>query len=101
MAKVSAIKKNEKRKQLIKQKAPKRASLKKEANDINADPAKRFSAMVKLSEMSRNSSSVRYRNRCALSGRPRAFHGYFGLCRVMLRDMIAWGKIPGAKKSSW
>jgi len=101
MAKVSAIDKNKKRKEKIQRMAPKRAKLKKIMNDTNLTPDVRIDAMIKLSEMPRNSSKVRYRNRCALTGRPRAYHGYFGISRVMLRELVSWGKIPGLKKSSW
>ena len=57
--------------------------------------------MIKLSELPRNSSSVRYKNRCALTGRPRSYYRKFGISRIMLREMASWGLIPGVKKSSW
>jgi small subunit ribosomal protein S14 len=57
--------------------------------------------MIKLSELPRNSSKVRYRNRCEITGRPRAYHGYFGISRIMLRKLASQGRIPGLKKSSW
>ena len=101
MAKVSAIDKNKKRKEKIDRLASKREKLKQTMNDINLAPEVRVDAMIKLSEMPRNSAKVRYRNRCALTGRPRAYHGYFGISRVMLRELVSWGKIPGLKKSSW
>lgn len=101
MAKVSAIKKNEKRKELAKKYSGARARLKATANDTSLDPEVRVQAMIKLSELPRNSSEVRYRNRCAVTGRPRAYHGYFGLCRVQLRELASFGRLPGVKKSSW
>lgn len=101
MAKVSAINKNKKRKESIDRLASKRNKLKQVMNDVNLTPEVRVEAMIKLSEMPRNSAKVRYRNRCALTGRPRAYHGYFGISRVMLRELVSWGKIPGLKKSSW
>ena len=101
MAKVSAIDKNKKRKAKIDRFASKRAKLKQTMNDVNLAPEVTVEAMIKLSEMPRNSAKVRYRNRCALTGRPRAYHGYFGISRVMLRELVSWGKIPGLKKSSW
>ena len=101
MAKVSAIDKNKKRKEKIDRLASKREKLNQTMNDINLAPEVRVDAMIKLSEMPRNSAKVRYRNRCALTGRPRAYHGYFGISRVMLRELVSWGKIPGLKKSSW
>ncbi|MDR2778596.1 MAG: 30S ribosomal protein S14 [Rickettsiales bacterium] len=101
MAKVSAIDKNKKRKEKINRFASKRAELKGIANDISLSTDARVAAMIKLSEMPRNSSKVRYRNRCMLTGRPRAYHSYFGISRIMLRELAAWGRIPGLKKSSW
>ena len=101
MAKVSAIDKNKKRKAKIDRFASKRAKLKQTMNDVNLAPELRVDAMIKLSEMPRNSAKVRYRTRCALTGRPRAYHGHFGISRVMLRELVSWGKIPGLKKSSW
>ena len=101
MAKESAKQKNKKILKLISQNASKRASLKAKMNDRNLDPKERFEAMTALSEMPRNSSRVRHRNRCALTGRPRAYHGFLGICRVEIRRLAALGLIPGLKKSSW
>lgn len=101
MAKVSAIDKNKKRKAKIEQYASKRAELKKTSEDVSLPAEERVKAMIKLSELPRNSSKVRYRNRCALTGRPRAYHRRLGICRVMIRELASWGKIPGLKKSSW
>ena len=101
MAKVSAIDKNLKRQKKIKRYSAKRAKLKKAANDKKLPLEERAAAMIKLSEMPRNSSKVRFRNRCLVTGRPRGFHGYFGVSRIMLRKLVSWGKIPGLKKSSW
>ena len=101
MAKVSAVDKNKKRLVKIKQAAPKRAKLKSLTKDTTLSFEERLNAMIKLSEMPRNSSQVRYKNRCALTGRPRAYHGYFGVSRIMLRELGSWGKIPGLTKSSW
>ncbi len=101
MAKVSAIDKNKKRKEKIERYSGKRAELKKEAEDTSLSPEVRVIAMIKLSELPRNSSKVRYRNRCAITGRPRGYHGFFGISRIMLKELASWGKIPGLKKSSW
>lgn len=101
MAKVSAIDKNKKRKAKIDSCRSKRAELKKTSEDVTLDVDLRVRAMIKLSEMPRNSSRVRYRNRCALTGRPRAYHGYFGISRIMLKELASKGMIPGLKKSSW
>ena len=101
MAKVSAINKNNKRKRMAENQKSSRDALKNIANDESKSFEERFDAMVKLSQKPRNSSKVRIKNRCSLTGRPRAYHGYFDMSRVMLRDLALSGLIPGLKKSSW
>lgn len=89
MAKKSVTARQHKRERLVEQFAAKREELKK-AGDWKA-----------LDEMPKNSSAVRLKNRCQLTGRPKGYVRYFGLSRVMLRDMALNGKIPGLKKASW
>ena len=101
MAKVSAIEKNNRRKRMAKNQEASRKNLKKIANDQSLPFEERFNAMVKLSEKPRNSSKVRIKKRCSLTGRPRGYHGYFDISRVMLRELALAGLIPGLKKSSW
>lgn len=101
MAKVSAINKNNRRKKMVENQKTSRESLKNIANDKDKKFEERFEAMVKLSEKSRNSSKVRVKNRCSLTGRPRAYHSFFGISRVVLRELASSGLIPGLKKSSW
>jgi len=101
MAKQSAIIKNNKRKSLIESKRSKRNQLSEIAKNTNLTFSERFEAQVKLSELSRNSSKVRYRNRCSLSGRPRGNLRKFGLSRIAVRELASWGQIPGLIKSSW
>ncbi len=101
MAKVSAIEKNNRRKRMVENQKASRENLKKIANDESLPFEERFAAMVKLSQKPRNSSKVRVKNRCSLTGRPRAYHGYFDVSRVMLRELALSGLIPGLKKSSW
>ena len=101
MAKVSAVAKNERRKKLVKKNADKRAKLKAIMNDKSESFENRLNAMFKLSKMPRNSSKVRVRNRCSITGRPRGFFRVFGISRIALRDLASWAKIPGVKKSSW
>ena len=101
MAKLSSVNKNERRKLLVKQYAGKWAALKAKANDKSLDETERLMARLKMAELPRNSSPTRVRNRCALSGRPRAYYRKFGLARVMLRDLANKGLIPGVTKSSW
>jgi small subunit ribosomal protein S14 len=101
MAKTSSIDKNRKRTALAKRLAPKRARLKAIAEDKSLAPEDRFNARLKLAEMPRNSSPTRIRNRCELSGRPRAYYRKFKLSRLAFRDLASQGQIPGVVKSSW
>ena len=101
MAKLSSVNKNERRKKLVKQYAPKLAKLKAQANDKTLDDGERLIARLKMAELPRNANPTRIRNRCALTGRPRAYYRKFGLARVMLRDLANKGMIPGLTKSSW
>ncbi|MBY0300882.1 MULTISPECIES: 30S ribosomal protein S14 [Sphingomonas] len=101
MAKLSSVNKNERRKKLVKQYAGKYAALKAKANDQSLDETERLIARLKMAELPRNANPTRIRNRCALTGRPRAYYRKFGLARVMLRDLANKGLIPGLTKSSW
>jgi small subunit ribosomal protein S14 len=101
MAKKSAILKNNKRKILIENNKDKRSLLLKTTKNTSLSFGDRLEAQIKLSQMSPNTSRVRYRNRCALSGRPRGNLRKFGLSRIALRDLASWGQIPGLIKSSW
>ena len=101
MAKTSAIQKNKRRERLVKKYANKRAELKAISNDPSLTPEDQFAARLKLAEMPRNSSRTRVRNRCEMSGRPRAFYRKFKLSRIALRDLASNGQIPGMTKSSW
>jgi len=101
MAKKSAVNRNERVKQLIQQYADKREALKAIANDDNRSLEERFEARLKLAELPRNSSPTRYRNRCEVSGRPRAFYRKLKMSRIALRDLASSGQVPGMTKSSW
>ena len=101
MAKTSAIQKNKRREHLVKKYANKRAELKAISKDPSLTPEDQFAARLKLAEMPRNSSRTRVRNRCEMSGRPRAFYRKFKLSRIALRDLASNGQIPGMTKSSW
>ena len=101
MAKKSAINRNEMVKRLVKAKAAKRMALKAIANDENLSLEDRFEARLKLAAMPRNSSATRIRNRCAVTGRPRAFYRKLKMSRIALRDLGSRGQIPGLVKSSW
>jgi len=101
MAKLSSINKNERRKKLVKQYAGKFAKLKAVANDKSLDDTERLIARLKMAELPRNANPTRIRNRCELTGRPRAYYRKFRLCRIQLRDLANKGLIPGVTKSSW
>ena len=101
MAKLSSINKNERRKKLVKKYAGQYARLKAIADDESLDEGERLIARLKLAEIPRNANPTRVRNRCALTGRPRAYYRKFQLCRVQLRDLANKGLIPGVVKSSW
>jgi small subunit ribosomal protein S14 len=101
MAKKSAVNRNEMVKRLIKQVQPRRDALKAIANDQNLPLEERFAARLKLAELPRNSSATRYRNRCQVTGRPRAFYRKLKMSRIALRELGSAGLIPGLVKSSW
>ena len=101
MAKKSAINRNELVRRLVKAKAAKRAALKAIANDENLSLEERYEARLKLAAMPRNSSATRIRNRCEVTGRPRAFYRKLRMSRIALRDLGSKGQIPGLVKSSW
>ena len=101
MAKKSAVNRNEMVRRLVKLKAAKRNALKAVANDENLSLEERFEARLKLAEMPRNSSPTRIRNRCMLTGRPRAFYRKMKMSRIALRELGSQGQIPGLVKSSW
>ena len=101
MAKKSAVEKNEHRRQLVARYAARRAALKAVVRDRGREPEERFEATLALAKLPRNSSRTRVRNRCTLTGRPRAYYRKFGLSRIALRDLASAGQIPGVVKSSW
>ncbi len=101
MAKKSSIEKNKKRERLAKQYLARRNRLKAVADNEELPMEERFAARLKLAELPRNSAKVRIRNRCELTGRPRAVYRKFKLSRIALRDLASTGQIPGMVKSSW
>jgi small subunit ribosomal protein S14 len=101
MAKTSSVEKNNRRGRLVKQFAAKRAKLKAMAVDDKLTPGERFEARLKLADLPRNSSPTRFRNRCELTGRPRAVYRKFKLSRIALRQLASLGALPGVVKSSW
>ena len=101
MAKKSSIEKNNRRMKLAKRINPRRERLKAIARDREAPPEERFEAQLKLSELPRNSSVTRVRNRCSLTGRPRGYYRKFKLSRIAVRGLASSGLVPGMLKSSW
>ena len=101
MAKLSSVNKNERRKALVKKYAAKYAKLKAIADDKSLDDTERLIARLKLAELPRNSAPNRIRNRCEVTGRPRAFYRKLKMSRIALRELGNLGQIPGLTKSSW
>jgi small subunit ribosomal protein S14 len=101
MAKRSSIEKNKNRIELVKRYQPKRNKLKAVVMNKSLSLEERFQAQLKLAELPRNSSRVRIRNRCEITGRPRAYYRRFKMSRIALRTFASYGMIPGVKKASW
>jgi small subunit ribosomal protein S14 len=101
MAKKSSVEKNNRRRRLTKKFSGRRTRLKAIARDKNKPMEERFAASLKLAELPRNSSATRVRNRCEMTGRPRAFYRKHKISRIALRDLGSKGMIPGLLKSSW
>jgi len=101
MAKTCMIEREQKRRELVKKYATKRAELTAAANNVNASPEERREARLKLQSLPRNASPVRLRNRCAMTGRPRGVFSKFGIGRNKLRELMMRGEVPGVTKASW
>lgn len=101
MAKKSSIERNNKRRRLVAKFASRRARLKELANDRTLPAEERFAARLKLAKLPRNSAPTRVRNRCEVTGRPRAYYRKLRMSRISLRDLASQGLIPGMVKSSW
>lgn len=101
MAKTSSVEKEKRRERLVKLKWDKRQALKKIIYNMNLSEEERSKARNELNKMPRNSSPVRLRNRCKLTGRARGFLRKFQVSRLCFREMASMGEIPGVTKSSW
>ena len=101
MAKTCSIEKNNRRKMLVERYRARRQPLIAIIKDPAASMEKKLAAQEKLAKIPRNASPVRVRNRCELTGRPRAFIGMFKLCRMKFRELALLGQLPGVKKTSW
>ena len=101
MAKTSAVEKNKRRRSLVKRYSAKRKELKAIVMDQKLPIEERFKAQLKLASLPRNSSATRIRNRCEVTGRPRAYYRKLRMSRIALRDLGSAGLVPGLVKSSW
>lgn len=101
MAKRSMVARDIKRLELINKSKERRDLLKKKSKDISLSLKERLEASIQLQKMPRDSSPSRYRNRCAMTGRPRGYYRRFGLAKLSLREKAMNGEIPGLVKSSW
>ena len=101
MAKLSSIQKNKFRNKLIEKFSKKRDMLKSKIKDKNLSLEERIKYQNKLNDLPRNSSSIRHRNRCELTGRSRGVYRKFGLSRIKIRELSMTGDLPGVVKSSW
>ena len=101
MAKLSSIQKNIFRSSLVKKYKNKRSNLKEKIMKKDISMEERLKLQNKLNDLPRNSSSIRYRNRCKLTGRTRGVYRKFGLSRIKIRELSMSGDLPGVVKSSW
>jgi small subunit ribosomal protein S14 len=101
MAKKSKIMHNLKRKKLVDMYATKRKDLLSKIKDPNLSYEEKQMYRLKLEKLPKNSNPIRVRNRCNLTGRPRAYYRRFGLSRISFREMASQGLIPGITKASW
>lgn len=101
MARISVINRNDKRKKVINAFLAKRKEIFTILEDTKVDEAEKTLARERLQKLPRDSSPVRYRNRCSLTGRSRGVFKKFGLCRIKLREIAMSGQVPGITKASW
>ena len=101
MAKQSSIQKNMNREKIVNKFKSRRNSLKKMIIKKNLSMEERFKIQSKLNDLPRDSSNIRVRNRCKITGRTRGVYRKFGLSRIAFRDLASDGKLPGVVKSSW
>lgn len=101
MAKKSMVERELKRARLVEKHAARRAELKAIIQSVDASEEDRFDAQLKLQSLPRDSSPVRQRNRCRITGRPHGYYNKFGLGRNKLREAAMRGDIPGLTKASW
>ncbi len=101
MAKKSMIERDKRRRELAKKYAARRAELREKVKNTKVSAEEREAAMLALQKLPRDSSAIRGRNRCRLTGRPRGYYRKFGLSRNKLREVMMRGEAPGVVKASW
>ena len=101
MAKKCKFERQKRQRKLIAQHQGKREALTDIIRDPQAETEQKLDAYRQLAKLPRDSAAIRFRNRCEITGRPRAVYRKFKLCRILLRDLAHEGQIPGVKKSSW
>ena len=101
MAKTAVVNRDKKRRKTVRKYAARRKDLLEIINNQRFSQEDRYAARLKMQQLPRDSSPVRLRNRCALTGRPRGVYKKFGLARSKLRDIAMRGEIPGVIKASW
>ncbi|MCA9506007.1 MAG: 30S ribosomal protein S14 [Spirochaetaceae bacterium] len=101
MAKTSQINRDNRRRELIGKYAARRAELRKKLKDPNVSVAEKLEVQAAFAKLPRNSCPTRKNNRCAVSGRSKAFYNKFGISRIALRELALRGQLPGVRKSSW
>ena len=101
MAKTSVVERQKKREELVRRHWEKRQELKKRAVDMKLSEEERQAARTALNKMPRDTSPVRLRSRCQLTGRPRGIYKKFKVSRLTFREMALFGLIPGLTKASW
>ena len=101
MAKVCITERELKRRNMVEKFKVKRDALNEIISDSNSSSEQKQEARKKLQSLPRNSSPVRLRNRCSLTGRPRGVYSKFGIGRSKLRDLMMRGEVPGVIKASW
>lgn len=101
MAKKCIIQREKKRFKMSSVFAEKRDKIRSLRNNKTISIEDRLSAQAALDFMPRDSSFIRRRNRCFITGRSRGYYRYFGVSRIMLRELVSFGRLPGVVKSSW
>ncbi|QHD65057.1 30S ribosomal protein S14 [Neorickettsia findlayensis] len=101
MAKKALVVKDERKKALACRSRERRSTVRNMRNDKSISLKERIAIQAKLNSLPRNSSPVRSKNRCSITGRPRGYYRKFGISRIQLRVLANWGKLPGVVKSSW